>query len=51
MVMPWLLGDVAASFAMQQIPEFNRIVPLVAVSIATAILAVLANWRFAREEF
>jgi ABC-2 type transport system permease protein len=48
---PWLLGEVAASFAMQQQPEFDRVVPLVAVAIEIIVLGSLALWRFKREEF
>ena len=48
---PWLLGEVAASFAMQQLPEFDRVVPLVAVGIEILILGSLGLWRFNREEF
>lgn len=48
---PWLLGEVAASFAMQQQPEFARVVPLVAVVIEIIVLGSLALWRFNREEF
>lgn len=51
MATPWLLGDVAGSFAMQTLPEFDRMVPLIVVAIETVILGYLAIWRFNREEF
>ncbi|MGD2043653.1 MAG: ABC transporter permease subunit [Acidimicrobiia bacterium] len=48
---PWLLGDIAASYAIQQPPEFDRLAPLIAVAIEIVILGFLALWRFNREEF
>lgn len=48
---PWLLGEVAASFAMQQLPEFDRVVPLIAVAVEILLLGSLGLWRFNREEF
>lgn len=48
---PWLLGDVAASFALQQPPDFDRVVPLIAVCIEVLVLGFMALWRFNREEF
>lgn len=48
---PWLLGEVAASYAMQQPPDFDRVVPLVAAAVEIVILGALAIWRFNREEF
>jgi len=51
LVLPWLLGDAAGSFAMASPPDWNRMIPIVAVSIETLALAYLAVWRFRREEF
>lgn len=51
MATPWLLGDVAASFPMQELPEFNRVVPMIVVAIEIIVLGSLAVWRFNREEF
>lgn len=51
LVTPWLLGDVAASFALDEVPDFNRIVPLIAVGIEVVVLGVMAAWRFDGEEF
>lgn len=48
---PWLLGEVAASFPMDQLPEFNRVVPVIVVTVETLILGFLALRRFNREEF
>jgi ABC-2 type transport system permease protein len=48
---PWLLGDVAASFAIQQSPAFNRLVPMIFVAVEIVILAAIGIWRFNREEF
>jgi ABC-2 type transport system permease protein len=48
---PWLLGDVAGSFAMDTTPEWNRMTPLVAIVIETLVLGYLAIMRFKREEF
>jgi ABC-2 type transport system permease protein len=48
---PWPLGEVAASFPMQTLPEFDRVIPLIAVSIEIVALIWLALWRFQREEF
>ncbi|MGB7859933.1 MAG: ABC transporter permease subunit [Acidimicrobiia bacterium] len=48
---PWLLGDVAGSFAMQQPPEFNRMMPLIIVVVEVAILGFVAIRKFNREEF
>jgi ABC-2 type transport system permease protein len=50
-VTPWLLGDTAASFAMQVVPDFNRIIPIVSTAIASLVLVAVAIWRFEREEF
>jgi ABC-2 type transport system permease protein len=51
MATPWLLGDVAASFPMHVLPEFDRAVPLIVVGIETIVLGALAVGRFKREEF
>lgn len=51
MATPWLLGEVAASFPMQQLPDFDRTVPLIVVCIEVLLLGSLAIWRFNREEF
>jgi ABC-2 type transport system permease protein len=51
MATPWLLGDVASSFAIGTQPDFNRTTPIVATVIASIVLAGLALWRFEREEF
>jgi ABC-2 type transport system permease protein len=48
---PWLLGDVASSFAIGTQPDFNRTTPIIATVIASVVLAGLALWRFEREEF
>lgn len=48
---PWLLGDIAASFAIQRLPSFDRMMPLIAVAIEILILGSLGIWRFNREEF
>lgn len=48
---PWPLGEVAASFPMHQLPDFDRVVPLIVVAIETCIFGFLALWRFNREEF
>jgi len=48
---PWLLGDVAASFAIEQPPAFDRMVPMIVVGIEIVILALVGVWRFNREEF
>ncbi|HEX6219935.1 MAG TPA: ABC transporter permease subunit [Acidimicrobiia bacterium] len=48
---PWLLGDVAASFAIQQPPEFNRLVPVIVVAMEVLLLGLVGIWRFNREEF
>jgi ABC-2 type transport system permease protein len=50
-VMPWLLGDVASAFAINATLEWNPVIPIVAVSVATVALAFLGVWRFGREEF
>jgi hypothetical protein len=51
MATPWLLGDVAFSFAVGTQPDFNRTTPIIATVIASVVLAGLALWRFEREEF
>ncbi|HEU4320946.1 MAG TPA: ABC transporter permease subunit [Acidimicrobiia bacterium] len=51
MATPWLLGDVAASFAIQQPPAFNRTVPMIVAAAEIVILALVGIWRFNREEF
>jgi len=51
MATPWLLGDVASSFAIGTQPDFNRTTPIVATVIASVVFAGLALWRFEREEF
>jgi ABC-2 type transport system permease protein len=51
MATPWLLGDVAFSFAIGTQPDFNRTTPIIATVIASVVLAGLALWRFEREEF
>lgn len=51
MATPWLLGDVAFSFAIGTQPEFNRSIPIVATAIASVLFVGLALWRFEREEF
>jgi hypothetical protein len=48
---PWLLGDVASSFAIGQLPEFDRMIPVLVVAIEVVMLGFLAIWRFNREEF
>ncbi len=48
---PWLLGEVAASFAMQQLPVFDRVVPLVATTVEILVFGAVGIWRFNREEF
>jgi len=48
---PWLLGDVAASFAVQQPPAFDRMVPMIVAGVEIVILALVGIWRFNREEF
>jgi hypothetical protein len=50
-ITPWLLGDTAASFPIHAIPEFDRVVPLIAVAIEIVVLGSLALWRFNHEEF
>jgi RsiW-degrading membrane proteinase PrsW (M82 family) len=50
-VAPWLLGDVASSFALDMDLEVNRTVPVVASVITTTLWMVVAIRRFAREEF
>jgi hypothetical protein len=51
MATPWLLGDVATSFALATTPDFNRMVPIIATSTAAVALVYLGIWRFQREEF
>lgn len=51
LALPWALGDVAASFAMDSPPEWNRMIPLIAVGFEVLVLGSLAIWRFRREEF
>lgn len=48
---PWLLGDVAASYAIQQPPEFNRLIPMIFVAVEIVVLSAVGIWRFNREEF
>jgi hypothetical protein len=36
---------------MHQLPEFDRMVPLIVVGVETIVLGVLAGRRFSREEF
>jgi hypothetical protein len=48
---PWLLGDVAASFALASTPDFNLMVPIIVTAAAAVALVGLAIWRFQREEF
>jgi ABC-2 type transport system permease protein len=48
---PWLLGDVAGSFALGTPPEWNRMIPVIVTAAATLILVWVAVWRFQREEF
>lgn len=48
---PWLLGDVAASLAIQQPPEFDRMVPMILVAVEIVALGFVGMWRFNREEF
>jgi ABC-2 type transport system permease protein len=51
MATPWLLGDVAASYAIQEAPQFDPMVPLMFVAAEIVILAIVGIWRFNREEF
>ncbi|MGA7228498.1 MAG: ABC transporter permease subunit [Acidimicrobiia bacterium] len=51
MATPWLLGDVATSFALGSPPEFNRMVPIIVTTAAALALVYVAIWRFQREEF
>jgi len=51
MATPWLLGDVAASYALASSPDFDRMVPMLVTGAAAVALACLAIWRFQREEF
>jgi len=51
MATPWLLGDVASSFALATTPDFNRMVPIIVTTTAALALVYLAIWRFQREEF
>jgi ABC-2 type transport system permease protein len=51
MATPWLLGDVAASYALASPPDFNRMVPIIVTVAAAVVLVYLAIWRFQREEF
>jgi hypothetical protein len=51
MATPWLLGDVATSYALASPPDFNRIIPIIVTSTATLVLVFVAIWRFQREEF
>jgi ABC-2 type transport system permease protein len=48
---PWLLGDVAGSFALASPPDFNRMIPIIITAVATLLLIYVAVWRFGREEF
>lgn len=51
MATPWLLGDVATSFALATTPDFNRMVPIIVTTTAAVALVYLGIWRFQREEF
>jgi hypothetical protein len=51
MATPWLLGDVATSYALASPPDFNRIIPIIVTAAAAVALVLLAIWRFQREEF
>ena len=51
MATPWLLGDVATSYALASPPEFNRMVPIIVTAAAAIALVFVAIWRFHREEF
>jgi ABC-2 type transport system permease protein len=51
MATPWLLGDVATSYALASPPEFNRVVPIIVTAAAAGALVCVAIWRFNREEF
>jgi ABC-2 type transport system permease protein len=48
---PWLLGDVAASYAIQRPPQFDRMVPMTFVAVEIVVFALVGIWRFNREEF
>lgn len=48
---PWPLGDVASSFVLGIAPDFSRMIPIVATSIAALMFIAVAVWRFDREEF
>jgi ABC-2 type transport system permease protein len=48
---PWPIGDAAASFASNGQPGFGSTVLLAAVTAEVLVLAAVALWRFAREEF
>jgi ABC-2 type transport system permease protein len=48
---PWPIGDAAASFASNEQPGFGSTVLLAAVTVEVLVLAAVALWRFAREEF
>lgn len=50
-VTPWLLGDVAGSITLGTTMEIDRMVPVVATTVATVGLLGMALWRFQREEF
>ena len=51
MATPWLLGDVATSYALASPPDFNRMVPIIITAAAAVALVCVAIWRFQREEF
>ena len=51
MATPWLLGDVATSYALASPPDFNRIIPIIVTAAAAVALVCVAIWRFNREEF
>jgi ABC-2 type transport system permease protein len=51
MATPWLLGDVATSYALASPPDFNRMVPIIVTAAAAVALVWVAIWRFQREEF
>lgn len=48
---PWPLSEVAASYAVNASPEWNRLTPIIATAVGIMVLAGLAVWRFGRDEF
>lgn len=48
---PWPLGEVASSFALGTIPEWNRLIPLSVTTVVAVALLAVAIWSFNREEF